>query len=147
MLNHFYFQEVFNERVKIFKLWKEAEAMLAKKREAKAKLELARKIDKIPGAAQEVTEVRKKYILTRYCITIFILFCASPHLLFTEKKFTFHPSCCNTFWWRKTKLTMVSVQKLSESISTLAKCMFKQSLVASQTVTWSNSTLFLSWNG
>ena len=55
------FQDVFNERVKIFKNWKEAEATLAKKREAKAKLELARKMDKIAGASQEITEVNTKF--------------------------------------------------------------------------------------
>jgi sorting nexin-1/2 len=53
-------RDVFNERVKIFKFWKEAEANLAKKREIKAKLELARKMDKIPGAAQEITEWENK---------------------------------------------------------------------------------------
>lgn len=48
---------MFNERVKLWKSWKEAEATLTKKREAKAKLELARKSDKIPQAQQEITEV------------------------------------------------------------------------------------------
>ena len=41
----------------MFKNWKDAEAMLAKKRENKAKLELARKSDKIPQASQEIAEV------------------------------------------------------------------------------------------
>ena len=50
-------QDVFHERVKIFKNWKEAEQNLAKKREAKAKLELARKMDKVPAATAEITEV------------------------------------------------------------------------------------------
>ncbi|ELU01066.1 hypothetical protein CAPTEDRAFT_156986 [Capitella teleta] len=49
-------KEVFHERVKIFKNWKEAEAMLAKKREVKAKFELARKMDKVPQAEQEIAE-------------------------------------------------------------------------------------------
>lgn len=51
------FQEVFYERVKSYKSWKEAEATLTKKRENKVKLELARKMDKIPQADDEITEV------------------------------------------------------------------------------------------
>jgi sorting nexin-1/2 len=49
-------KEVFHERVKIFKTWKECEMMLTKKREQRAKLELARKMDKIPQVSQEITE-------------------------------------------------------------------------------------------
>ena len=49
--------------MKIFKNWKESEQMLVKKREAKAKLELARKIDKMPAAAAEITEVRNPALL------------------------------------------------------------------------------------
>ena len=52
-----FFQEVFQERVKIFKNWKEAEQMLGKKREAKAKLELAMNTEKIPRATTEIKEV------------------------------------------------------------------------------------------
>jgi sorting nexin-1/2 len=50
-------QEVFQERVKTYKTWKDAEAMLTKKREAKVKLELARKTDKVPQAEEEIKEV------------------------------------------------------------------------------------------
>ena len=50
-------QEAFHERVKNYKVWKDAETTLTKKRENKAKLELAHKNDKIPQAAQEITEV------------------------------------------------------------------------------------------
>ncbi|XP_074650691.1 sorting nexin-2-like [Tubulanus polymorphus] len=53
-------KEAFNERVKCYKFWKDAEAMLTKKREAKVKLELAHKMDKIPMAAQEITEWEQK---------------------------------------------------------------------------------------
>ena len=52
-------QEVFSERVKLFKNWKDAEAILVKKREAKAKLELQRKVDKIPTANYDITEVTR----------------------------------------------------------------------------------------
>lgn len=48
---------MFYERVKSYKSWKEAEATLTKKRENKVKLELARKMDKIPQADDEITEV------------------------------------------------------------------------------------------
>lgn len=39
-------------------MWKEAEATLTKKRENKAKLELAGKNDKVPQAQNEITEVK-----------------------------------------------------------------------------------------
>lgn len=57
MLVGFFFQEVFHERVKTYKTWKEAEATLTKKRENKVKLEIARKMDKIPQADDEISEV------------------------------------------------------------------------------------------
>ena len=50
-------QEVFGERVKIYKAWKDSETQLNKKREEKNKLELARKLDKVPPVAQECTRV------------------------------------------------------------------------------------------
>jgi len=53
-------KEVFHERVKIFKTWKECEMLLTKKREQRAKLELARKMDKIPQVSQEITEFELK---------------------------------------------------------------------------------------
>lgn len=43
--------------MKSYKSWKEAEATLTKKRENKVKLELARKMDKIPLVEDEITEV------------------------------------------------------------------------------------------
>ncbi|XP_069137674.1 sorting nexin-2-like isoform X2 [Argopecten irradians] len=49
-------KEVFHERVKAYKNWKDAEATLTKKRENKAKLELANKTDKISQAKQEISE-------------------------------------------------------------------------------------------
>ncbi|XP_013417433.1 sorting nexin-2 [Lingula anatina] len=49
-------KDVFNQRVKVYKAWKEAESMLNKKREAKVKLELAHKSDKIPQAQSEIEE-------------------------------------------------------------------------------------------
>lgn len=48
---------MFAERVKIHKHWKDAEATLTKKREAKVKLELANKTDKLPAAEEECREV------------------------------------------------------------------------------------------
>ena len=49
---------MFHDRVKIYKNWKEAEAMLTKKRDMKAKLEIQHKTDKIPQTQQEIAEVR-----------------------------------------------------------------------------------------
>ncbi|OWF51369.1 sorting nexin-2-like isoform X2 [Mizuhopecten yessoensis] len=49
-------KEVFHERVKSYKNWKDAEVTLTKKRENKAKLELANKTDKISQAKQEISE-------------------------------------------------------------------------------------------
>ncbi|KAK3098120.1 hypothetical protein FSP39_016301 [Pinctada imbricata] len=53
-------KEVFHERVKIYKVWKEAESTLNKKRENKTKLELANKTDKIPQAKQEIADWEQK---------------------------------------------------------------------------------------
>ncbi|KAK2175634.1 hypothetical protein NP493_718g04003 [Ridgeia piscesae] len=51
---------VFHERVKCFRMWKDAEMNLTKKREVRAKLELARKMDKIPSVNQEITQLEMK---------------------------------------------------------------------------------------
>lgn len=48
---------MFHERVKSYRSWKEAETMLAKKREAKTKFELQHKSDKVAQAQGEITEV------------------------------------------------------------------------------------------
>ena len=48
---------MFNERIKIYRQWKDAETMLGKKREAKAKFELQGKTDKVGQAQAEITEV------------------------------------------------------------------------------------------
>lgn len=44
-------------RVKLHKIWKDNEVTLAKKREAKIRMELAYKTDKIAEANREITEV------------------------------------------------------------------------------------------
>jgi len=49
-------KDAFNEREKCYRVWQDAEAMLTKKREAKVKLELAHKMDKVPMAATEITD-------------------------------------------------------------------------------------------
>ncbi|KAF6025588.1 SNX2 [Bugula neritina] len=53
-------KEVFGERIKIYKSWKDAEAALTKKREAKVKLELAHKTDKLPQIQAECKEWEEK---------------------------------------------------------------------------------------
>lgn len=55
--NSFHPQDVFHERVKTFQTWQHAQITLAKKREAKAKAELAGRMDKVQQAQEEVTEV------------------------------------------------------------------------------------------
>lgn len=57
ILKILFWQEVFHERVKCYRNWKDAEVMLARKRENKARLEMAHKTDKVPQAQQEITEV------------------------------------------------------------------------------------------
>ena len=57
-------QDAFNERVKCWKTWKDSEATLEKKREAKVRLELAHKMDKVAGAEREIKEVRSSHTLT-----------------------------------------------------------------------------------
>ncbi|GFS06274.1 sorting nexin-2 [Elysia marginata] len=49
-------KDVFHERIKTYKSWKDAEMTLTKKREIKAKLELQHKMDKISQAQAEITE-------------------------------------------------------------------------------------------
>lgn len=53
-------KDVFHERIKTYKLWKEAETMLGKKREAKAKFEMQNKLDKITQAQAEISEWEQK---------------------------------------------------------------------------------------
>ena len=43
--------------MKMYKAWKDEEIALNKKREAKAKLELAHKTDKVSAVTHEITEV------------------------------------------------------------------------------------------
>lgn len=51
---------VFHQRVKVYQTWQHAQQVLTKKREQKAKLELAGKTDKIPQAREEVVEWEAK---------------------------------------------------------------------------------------
>lgn len=53
-------KEVFHERFKTYKVWKEAEVTLTKKRENKAKLELAGKSNKVPQAQSGQKRLRKE---------------------------------------------------------------------------------------
>jgi len=55
-------KDVFNERIKIYRQWKDAETMLGKKREAKAKFELQGKTDKVGQAQAEITEWEQKVV-------------------------------------------------------------------------------------
>ncbi len=47
-------------------MWKEAEMNLTKKREVRAKLELQRKLDKIPVVSAEITDVSSFRIQIKY---------------------------------------------------------------------------------
>ncbi|XP_005103390.1 sorting nexin-2 isoform X2 [Aplysia californica] len=53
-------KDVFHERIKTYKQWKEAETTLGKKREAKAKFEMQNKLDKVAQAQAEITEWEQK---------------------------------------------------------------------------------------
>lgn len=53
-------KDVFHQRVKVYQTWQHAQQMLTKKREQKAKLELAGKSDKVPQARDEVIEWEAK---------------------------------------------------------------------------------------
>ena len=50
-------KDVFHNRVKVYQTWQNAQQMLAKKREAKMKFEMAGKADKIHLADEEIAEV------------------------------------------------------------------------------------------
>lgn len=60
---------VFHQRVKVYQTWQHAQQMLNKKREAKAKLELAGRSDKVPQANEEVTEVGLNFEVNLQSIT------------------------------------------------------------------------------
>lgn len=56
-------RDAFHERTKLFQHWQHSQQMLAKKREAKAKLELTNRLDKLDQANAEVIEVDSHYNL------------------------------------------------------------------------------------
>jgi sorting nexin-1/2 len=51
-------KEVFHYRVKVYQTWQHSQHTLNKKREAKTRLELTGRTDKLAQASEEVTEVR-----------------------------------------------------------------------------------------
>lgn len=53
----YFFQGVFDYRMKCWQKWQDAQVMLQKKREAEAKLQLANKPDKLQQAKDEIKEV------------------------------------------------------------------------------------------
>ncbi|XP_042144813.1 sorting nexin-2 isoform X2 [Ixodes scapularis] len=53
-------KEALHQRVKVYGTWQHAQQTLARKREAKAKLELAQKADRLPQARQEVLDWEAK---------------------------------------------------------------------------------------
>uniref|UniRef100_T1IUB9 PX domain-containing protein n=1 Tax=Strigamia maritima TaxID=126957 RepID=T1IUB9_STRMM len=53
-------KDVFHQRVKVYQTWQHAQQMLNKKREMKAKLEIATKSDKVAQAREEVVEWESK---------------------------------------------------------------------------------------
>ncbi|XP_054159391.1 sorting nexin-2-like [Oppia nitens] len=53
-------KDAFHQRVKVFQMWQHSQQMLTKKREIKAKLELALKTDKLSQANDEVLEWESK---------------------------------------------------------------------------------------
>lgn len=61
-------KDVFHERVKVFQNWQHAQLNLTKRREAKTKLELAKRDDKIEQAQKEVEEVIKRSIILKHDI-------------------------------------------------------------------------------
>jgi len=50
-------QDVLRERVKLYKAWKDAEALLSKKRDECTKLEQQQKADRLAVVTQEISEV------------------------------------------------------------------------------------------
>jgi len=52
-----FFQEVFNERIKLHKTWKDAETLLSKKQEERTKFEQQHKMDKVAAVSMEIIEV------------------------------------------------------------------------------------------
>ena len=55
-------QNVFNERVKLYKMWKDTEATLSKKKDEQSKLEQQRKMDKVAIVTREISEVRTSVV-------------------------------------------------------------------------------------
>lgn len=52
-------RDAFHERTKLFQHWQHSQQMLAKKREAKAKMQLNNRTDRMDQANAEVVEVRR----------------------------------------------------------------------------------------
>lgn len=66
-------KEVFHQRVKVYQTWQHAQQTLTKKREAKAKLELAGRSDKVPAANDEVVEVSSELLLAALRLLLFLV--------------------------------------------------------------------------
>ena len=56
-------KDVFHYRVKVYQTWQHAQQTLTKKREAKTRLELTGRTDKLAQATEEVTEVCQLFLL------------------------------------------------------------------------------------
>jgi len=61
-------KDVFHQRVKVFQTWQHSIQTLTKKREIKAKLELALKTDKVSQANEEVIEVLFILVFMRFFV-------------------------------------------------------------------------------
>lgn len=65
-------RDAFHERTKLFQHWQHSQQMLAKKREAKAKMEFTNRVDKLDQAGTEVLEVNYFTYFYKQIILIFV---------------------------------------------------------------------------
>jgi len=54
-------QDVLNERIKLYKAWKDAETFLSKKKDERTKLEQQQKVDRLAVVTREISEVWTGY--------------------------------------------------------------------------------------
>ena len=58
-----------HERVKLYKAWKDAEALLSKKKDERTKLEQQQKADRVAVVTHEISEV---WTLTRLVLSVLV---------------------------------------------------------------------------
>lgn len=78
-------RDAFHERTKLFQHWQHSQQMLTKRREAKAKMELTNRGDRIEQAGIEVVEVRTLLVLGLFRFSANSFICSLRSRIFKNK--------------------------------------------------------------